>query len=129
MQVIWMALSKYRDPRFLKSVILLDQILHKSWACLSNNGQTCYQTHQSQIFSYQEHFLKVSSKSDEPNLRYLKNDIFWDQIWPNLGPNHGHARARMGKRVIKLISRNSFDTNIISLRFYRNLMNQIKDMF
>ena len=38
-------------------------------------------------FSYQEHFLKVSSKSDEPNSRYIENGIFWDKyglIWAEM---------------------------------------------
>ena len=43
----------------------------KSWACQGKNGQICYQTHHSQLFLYQEHFLKVSSKSDEPNCKML----------------------------------------------------------
>ena len=30
------------------------------------------------LYSYEEHFLKVSSKSDEPNSRYIEKGIFWD---------------------------------------------------
>ena len=58
------------------------------------NGRIYDQTHITSFFSYQEHFLKVSSKSDEPNSRYIENGIFWDQIWPNLGLNEGHARQK-----------------------------------
>ena len=36
------------------------------------HGRTCDQTNQSSFFSYQEHFLKVSSKSDERNSRYVE---------------------------------------------------------
>ena len=99
-----------------------------AWACPGKNGQTCYEAHQSQLFLYQKHFLKVSSKSDEPHLRYPKNGIFWDQIWPNLGQNHGHAQAIMGKLVVKLISLKSFHTKNISWKFHQNLMNQIWDI-
>ena len=128
MQAICMALSKYRDPRCLKSVILLDQILHKSWACLSKNGQTGYETYESRFFSCHEHFLEVSLKSDDSHVIYLKNSIFWDQIWPNLGQKHGHAQARMGKLVMKLISLNSFHIKNISWKFHRNLKNLISDI-
>ena len=47
-----------------------------------------------------------SSKSDEPNSRYIENGIFWDQIWPNLGLNERHAWVRMGQHVTKLIRAN-----------------------
>ena len=97
-------------------------------SCLCKNGRTYDQTHLTSFFSYQEHFLKVSSKSDEPNSRYIENGIFWDQIWPNLGLNDGHARARMGEHVTKLISLHSFHTKNISSKFYQNLMNQNRDM-
>ena len=62
-------------------------------ACTGKNGWICDQTHQSSFSLDQE---KVSSKSDEPNSRYIEKGIFWDQKLPNLGLNDGHARARMG---------------------------------
>ena len=79
-------------------------------------------------FHTKEHILKVSSKSDEPNSRYIENGIFWDQKWPNLGLNDGHARARMDEHVIKLISLLSFHTKNISSKFHQNLMKQIRDI-
>ena len=84
--------------------------------------------HQSSFSLYQEHFLKISSKSDEPNSRYIEKGIFWDQKWPNLGLNDGHARARMGEHVTKLVSLHSLYTKNISSKFHRNLMNQIQDI-
>ena len=57
-------------------------------------------------------------KSDEPNSRYIGKGIFWDQIWPNLGLNDGHAWARMGEHVTKLISLHSFHTKTISTKFH-----------
>ena len=68
---------------------------------------SCDQTHQPTFISHQKHSLKVSSKSDETNLKYIENCIFWDQIWPKLGLNDGHAQARMGEHVTKLISLHS----------------------
>ena len=88
---------------------------------------SCDQTHQPTFISYQEHSLKVSSKSDEPNLKYIENCIFWDQIWPKLGLNAGHARARMGEHVAKLISLHSIYTKNLSSKFHQNLMKQIQD--
>ena len=73
-------------------------------------------------------FLKVSSKSDEPNSRYIEKCIFWDQKWPNLGLNDGHAQARMGEHVPKLITLHSSHTKNISSKFHQNLMNQIQDI-
>ena len=52
----------------------------KWWACPGKNGRTCDQTHQSSFFSYQEHFLKVSSKYDEPNSRYVVKRSFWTRL-------------------------------------------------
>ena len=66
---------------------------------------------------------KVSLKSDEPNSKYLKKSIFWDQIWHNLGLNHRHAWARTGKHTTKLLSRNYFHIKNISRQFHQNLMN------
>ena len=88
---------------------------------------TCDQTHQSSFSLYQEPFLKVSSKSDEPNLKYIENCIFWDEILPNLGLNDGHVRERMGEHVTKLISLHSLYTKNISSKFHQNLKNQIRD--
>ena len=68
--------------------------------------------------------LKFSLKSDEPNSRYIEKGIFWDQIWPNLGLNDGHAWRRMGEHVTKLISIHSFNSKNISSKFHQNLMNQ-----
>ena len=90
---------------------------------------SCDQTHQSSFFSYQEHFLKVSSKSDEPNSRYIEKGIFWDQIRPNLGLNDGHAQARMGEHVTKLVSLHSLYTKNLSSKFHQNPMNQIQDIY
>ena len=89
---------------------------------------SCDQTHQSSFSLDQEPFLKVSSKSDEPNSRYIEKGIFWDQKWPNLGLNDGHARARMGEHVTKLITLHSFHTKNISSKFHRNLMNENRAM-
>ena len=89
---------------------------------------SCGQTHQSSFFSYQEHFLKVSSKSDERNSRCIENGIFWDQILPNLGPNDVHAQAIFGEHVTKLVSLLSFHTKNISSKFHQNLMKQIRDV-
>ena len=83
----------------------------------------------SSVLSYQEHFLKVSSQSNEPNSRCLKNGILWDQIWPNLDLNDVNARVRTGKHITKLFSVNSFVIKNISWKFHRNLMNQIRDIF
>ena len=116
------------NSKYLKNVIFSDQKWPKSWTCLSKNGQTGYETYESRLFSWHEHFLEVSLKSDDSHVRYLKNSIFWDQIWPNLGQKHGHAQARMGKLVMKLISLNSFHTKNISWKFHRNLMNLISDI-
>ena len=52
----------------------------KWWACPGKNGLSCDQTHQSSFFSYQEHSLKVSSKSDEPNSRYIGRRSFWTRL-------------------------------------------------
>ena len=100
----------------------------KWWTCPGKNGQTCDKTHQSSFSLYEEHFLKVSSKSDEPNSRYIEKGIFWDQKWHNLGLNDGHARARMGKHVTKLISIHYLYTKKISSKFHQNLKNQILDV-
>ena len=59
---------------------------------------------------------------------YIKKGILWDQKWPNVGLNDGHARARMGEHVIKLISLHCFHTKNISSKFPQNLMNQIRDI-
>ena len=64
---------------------------------------------------------------------WTKFKIWWKQyilgpIWPNLGLNNGHARARMGEHVTKLISLHSFHIKNISSKFHRNLMNQIRDI-
>ena len=88
------------------------------------NRRTCDQTHQHSFFPYQEHFHKVSLKSDESNLSTVENGIFWDQKWPNLGLNDGHARARMREHMAKLFSINSFHSKNISTKFYGNLLNQ-----
>ena len=80
------------------------------------------------LLSYQEHSLKVSSKSDESNSRYIENCIFWDQKWPNLGLNDGHAWTRIGEHVTKLITLHPFHTKNISSKFHRNLMNQNRNM-
>ena len=45
-------------------------------------GQEYHETNQPSFSLYQEHFLKVSSKSDEPNLRYIRK--YW-KSWI-LGP-------------------------------------------
>ena len=58
----------------------------------------------------------------------IENGIFWDQIWLNLGLNDGHAQARMGEHVTKLISIHSLYTKNISSKFHRNLMNQNRNM-
>ena len=58
-------------------------------------GQSCDQTNHSSLFSNQHHYLKVSSKSDEPKSRYIEKGIPWDQKWPNLGLNDGHAQANV----------------------------------
>ena len=89
---------------------------------------SCDQTDQPSFISYKEHSLKVSSKSDEPNSRYIEKGIFWDQKWSNFGLNNGHARARMGEYVTKLISIHSLYTKNISSKFHRNLMNQNLNM-
>ena len=75
-----------------------------------------------------EHFLKVSSKSNQRNSRYIEKGIFWDQKWPNLGLNDGHAWARMGEHVTKLISLHSLYTKNISSKFRRNLMKRNRYM-
>ena len=49
-------------------------------------------------------------------------------MWPNLGLYDGHARARIGEHVTKLISLHSFSAKNNSSKFNRNLMNQIQDM-
>ena len=54
----------------------------------------------------------------------IDKGILWEQKWPN----DGHARARMGEHVTKLISHHSFHTKNISSEFHRNLMKQIHDM-
>ena len=41
---------------------------------------------------------------------------------------NGHAWARMGEHVTKLISIHSFNTKNISSKFHGNLMNQIQDI-
>ena len=71
---------------------------------------------------------KKSKKTNDPNSRYIEKGIFWDQKWPNLGPNDGHAWARMGELLTKLISLHSFHTKNISSKFHRNLMNQNRNM-
>ena len=40
--------------------------------------------------------------------------------------NDGHARARMGEHVAKLISLHSIYTKNLSSKFHQNLMKQIK---
>ena len=70
-----------------------------------------------------------TKKSNEPNLKYIENCIFWDEILPNLGLNDGHARARMGEHVTKLITLHYFHTKNISSKFHQNLMNPIQDIF
>ena len=85
---------------------------------MGKNGRTCHQTHQSSFSLYEEYFLKVSSKSDDPKSRYIEEGIFWDQIWPNLGLNDGHAWARMGEHVTKLISLDYFHAKNISSKFH-----------
>ena len=97
-------------------------------ACPGKNGQSCDQTDQSSFFSYQEHFLKVSSKSDKPNSRYIEKGIFWDQKRPNLGLNDGHARARMANHVTKLVSLHYFNTYNLPWKFHQNMMKQIRDI-
>ena len=89
---------------------------------------SCDQTHQSSFSLYQEHFLKVSSKSDEPKSIYIEKGIPWDQKWPKLDLNDGHARARIGEHVTKLITLHCFHTKNISSKFHRNLMNQNRNM-
>ena len=64
------------NSKYLKNVIFLDQKWPKSWTCLSKNGQTGYETYESRLFSWHEHFLEVSLKSDDSHVRYLKNSIF-----------------------------------------------------
>ena len=95
---------------------------------MGKNGRTCDQTHQSSFSLYEEYFLKVSSKSDDPKSRYIEEGIFWDQIWSNLGLNDVHAWARMGEHVTKLISLHSFHTKNISTKFHLNLMKKIQDI-
>ena len=100
----------------------------KYWACLGKNGQSYHETNQPSFFSYQEHSLKVSSKSDESNSRYIGKSVFLDKFGPNLGLNTGHAWARMGNHVTRLTSLHSFHTNNIPWKFHQNLMNQIRDI-
>ena len=57
----------------------------------------------------------------------LKNSIFWDQIWPNLGLNDGHAWAKTVQHITKLINLNTFHIKNIPSKFLRNLMSQIRD--
>ena len=72
--------SKSNEPNWIyhKNSIFWDQI----WSNLGlNDGHARARTgkHVTKLSvnsSYQEHFLKLSLKSDEPNSRYLKNDIF-----------------------------------------------------
>ena len=45
-----------------------------------------------------------------------------------MGLNDGHCQARMGEHVTKLISIHSLYTKNISLKFHRNLINQIQDI-
>ena len=52
----------------------------KWWACPGKNGLSCDQTLQSSFFLYQEHPLNVSSKSDEPNSRYIGRRSFWTRL-------------------------------------------------
>ena len=64
---------------------------------------------------------------------WTKFKIYWKryilgQKWSNLGLNDGHARARMGEHVTKLISIHSLYSKNISSKFHRNLMNQNRNM-
>ena len=77
--------------------------------CRYKHGQTYYQTHQ-------------LSKSVETNLRYFKNGIFWDQIWPKLDPN-----GMPGQEWARMLP-NSFHIKKIYWKLHRNLMNQIEDL-
>ena len=62
--LLTLLISRTFYPSFIVNCIIWDQI----WP---NSGLN----HQSQLFSCQEHFLKFSLKSDEPNPRYLKNRL------------------------------------------------------
>ena len=53
-----------------------DQVWPKWWAWLGKNGRTCDQTDKSSLLSYHEHFLKVSSKSDNKIQDILENVHF-----------------------------------------------------
>ena len=126
--------SKSDEPnlKYIENCIFLDQIWPKFGL---NDGHARARTgeHVAKLISlpfslYQEPFLKVSSKSDEPNSRYIEKGIFWDQTWPNLGLNDGHTRARIGEHVTKLISLHSLYTKNLSSKFHQNLMNQIQDI-
>ena len=64
---------------------------------------------------------------------WTKFEIYWKryilgQILPNLVLNDGHAQARMGEHVTKLISIHSLYTKNICSKFHRNLMNQNRNM-
>ena len=61
-------------------------------------------------------------------LQGITGFFLWDQKWPNLDLNDGHARARIGEHVTKLISLHSFHTKNISSKFHRNLMDQNRVM-
>ena len=76
------------------------------------------------------HTKNISSKlkSDEPNSTYIEKGIFLDKIWPNLGLNDGHGRARMNEHVTKLTSLYYFYIMNISSKFHRNLMKKIQDI-
>ena len=87
------------------------------WVCSHVRPFLPGNAHQSSFSLYQERFLKVSSKSDKSNSRHIEEGIFWDQISYNLGLNYGHAWARMGEHVTKLISLHSFHTKNISSTF------------
>ena len=59
------------------------------------------------------HFIPRTFPQSFIKIWWTKLEIYWkqyiwDQIWPNLGLNYGHARARMGPHVTILISLHSF---------------------
>ena len=61
-------------------------------------------------------------------MNQIRNILKTSYFWTKNGLNHGHAWARMGKQVTKLMNLDYFDVMNISSKFHWNLMTHMWDI-
>ena len=77
---------------------------------------------------YSLHTKNIPSKFHRNLMNQIQDMLQTVYLGTKYGLNDGHARARMGEHVTKLIRLHSLYTKNISSKFPQNLMNKIRDI-